>query len=400
VELPLKGGSYKWGKGHSIRVFDATICVVETACGLSGVGEVVPLGPAYLASYAEGARSGIRHIAPHLIGKDALNINSINATMDMALKGHGYAKSALDMAMWDLLGKHANLPVCELLGGRQGGDSYLLYRAISQGSAKEMQKSVKKYFEQGYRKFQLKVGGDVNVDIERIKAVRSLLDELVEEERNEGAGAGAGGGGGEGNDDKDKEEDGGKKRQFQQDVVVPLFCDANTGWHKHQAMQVVNGVKHLSGVYIEQPCLTYEECLSVRQHCPLPFILDECIDDVGVLIRAINDKACDAINLKISKVGGLSKARVIRDLAAASGIPMNIEDSWGSDITTAAITHLAHSTHPDLLLCSTDFNSYVTVKTAETKAKRRNGHMSAPLDPGLGVKVDETVLGKAVFVVK
>lgn len=80
---------------------------------------------------------------------------------------------------------------------------------------------------------------------------------------------------------------------------MPLLCDANTGWLRHQAMQVlptlisidesashkvyvqvVNGVKDLD-VYIEQPCLTYDECLSVRRHCPLPFVLDECMDDIG-----------------------------------------------------------------------------------------------------------------------
>jgi cis-L-3-hydroxyproline dehydratase len=64
---------------------------------------------------------------------------------------------------------------------------------------------------------------------------------------------------------------------------MPLMCDANTGWKMHQAMQVINGVKDLD-VYIEQPCLSYEECLSVRQHCPLPFILDECMDDISMFL--------------------------------------------------------------------------------------------------------------------
>mgnify|MGYP001382783198 CR=1 FL=1 len=131
---------------------------------------------------------------------------------------------------------------------------------------------------------------------------------------------------------------------------MPLMCDANTGWLRHSALQVINAVKHLD-VYIEQPCLTFEECLSVRQQCPLPMILDECMDDIGVLVKIISQNAADVINLKISKVGGLSKARVIRDLAVMSGIPMNIEDTWGGDIVTAAIAHLAHSTPPKFLFC-------------------------------------------------
>ena len=70
-----------------------------------------------------------------------------------------------------------------------------------------------------------------------------------------------------------------------------------------------------------------------------------------MLTRIISDKSADAINLKISKVGGLTKARAVRDLAVSAGIPMNIEDTWGGDIVTAAIAHLAHSTPPDFLFC-------------------------------------------------
>lgn len=76
-----------------------------------------------------------------------------------------------------------------------------------------------------------------------------------------------------------------------------------------------------------------------------------CIFFIGVLARILADKAADVINLKISKVGGLTKARAVRDLAVSSGIPMNIEDTWGGDIVTAAIAHLAHSTPPEFLFC-------------------------------------------------
>jgi L-alanine-DL-glutamate epimerase-like enolase superfamily enzyme len=110
-------------------------------------------------------------------------------------------------------------------------------------------------------------------------------------------------------------------------LYMPLLCDANTGWKMHQALQVVNAVRDLD-VYIEQPCLTYDECLSVRRMSPLPMVLDECMDDIGVLTKIISEKAADVINLKISKVGGLTKARAIRDLAVSCGIPMNIEDTW------------------------------------------------------------------------
>lgn len=116
-------------------------------------------------------------------------------------------------------------------------------------------------------------------------------------------------------------------RRTEEITHMPLFCDANTGWKMHQALQVIQGVKDLA-VYIEQPCFSYEECLSVRQNCPLPFIIDESMDDIGVMVKVISDRAADAVNLKISKVGGLTKARAIRDLAVRSGIALNIEDTW------------------------------------------------------------------------
>jgi L-alanine-DL-glutamate epimerase-like enolase superfamily enzyme len=93
----------------------------------------------------------------------------------------------------------------------------------------------------------------------------------------------------------------------------------------------------------------------------------------------------DVVNIKISKFGGLTRARQARDLCASLGIAMTIEDSWGGDVTTAAIAHLAHSTPPELLFTSTDFNSYVTVSTAEGAPQRRNGRMAASGAPGLGI---------------
>jgi L-alanine-DL-glutamate epimerase-like enolase superfamily enzyme len=327
---------------------------LETNEGIVGWGEATPLGPNYLPAFAEGIRAGLPVLAHSILGKNPLSLNEINVEMDRALKGHPYIKSAIDVACWDIRGKVAGLPVCELMGGRCG-PSFPLYRAISQGTAAEMAANVEKYVDQGYRKFQLKVGGRPRDDIDRIRAVRSLLDTKTKELRALG----------------------------ETDLYIPLLCDANTGWQRHEAVQVVNGVKDLD-VYIEQPCLTYEECLSVRRMCPLPMVLDECVDDIGTLVRLLNDRAADVINLKISKVGGLTKARAIRDLAVSSGIPMNIEDTWGGDIVTATIAHLAHSTDPKFLFCSTDFNSYGPVTIAKTTAHRINGRLSAPVEPGLG----------------
>jgi len=353
VELPLREGSYKWSGGKSVAVFDSTIVGVETDIGLVGFGEVCPLGPFYLPAYAEGVRAGLRELAPHLIGCDPRELLKLNGWMDAALKGHAYVKSGIDIACWDILGQTTGLPVCVLLGGRFG-ESIRLYRAISQESPERMAASVARYREEGYTRFQLKVGGDPDQDIERIRQVRDLLQ-----------------------------------------PTDRLVADANTGWTQHEAMRVVRAVRELD-VYIEQPCLTYEECLSVRRHTDHPFVLDENVDGIDMLLRAKADLAMDVVNLKIGKLGGLTKTKQLRDLCVSMGIAMTLEDSWGGDIATAAIAHLAHSTPEEFRFTSTDFNSYVTVSTADGAPQRVQGTMAASTDPGLGIRPKLEVIGPRV----
>jgi len=103
------------------------------------------------------------------------------------------------------------------------------------------------------------------------------------------------------------------------------------------------------------------------------------------------------VNLKISKLGGLTRTRQARDLCVSLGLGVTIEDTWGGDIVTAAISHLAHSTPARNLFTSTDFNSYVTVSIAEGAPERSKGRMSAPVAPGLGVRPRMEVLGEPVF---
>jgi len=354
VDLPLHEGSYNWAGGKSVKVFDSTVVRVETDEGITGHGEVCPLGPVYLPAYAEGARAGIQVLAPALLGQDPTQLAKLNRHMDATLKGHPYVKSAIDMACWDILGQATGQPVCNLLGGRYG-DDFLLYRAISQEAPEAMAGKVAGYRAEGYRKFQLKVGGDPETDIERIRAVSAEL--------------------------------------LRGDVLI---ADANTGWLMHQAARVVRAVKDID-VYIEQPCETFEECYSIRKMTDHPFVLDESIDGLPILLRANSLQAMDVVNIKISKFGGLTKARQARDLCVSLGIAMTIEDSWGGDIITAAISHLAHSTPTELLFSSTDFNSYVTISNANDAPQRNNGRLAASTAPGLGITPKMEVLGQAVF---
>lgn len=354
VDLPLKEGRYSWSNGNFVDVFDSTVVEVVTDAGITGWGECCPLGSAYLPAYAPGVRAGLAEIGPKVIGMDPRDLATLNRHMDAVLRGHPYIKAAIDVACWDILGKATGLPCHTLLGGR-AQDDIRLYRAISQIEPTAMAANVAGYRAEGYTRFQLKVGADADSDIARIRLCAAVMQPG--------------------------------------DVLV---ADANTGWTMHEAARVVNAVRDVD-VYIEQPCPTYEECLVTRRRTSLPFVLDEVIGSVGDLTRGLADGAMDIVNLKISKVGGLTKARLMRDLCIEAGIPMTIEDTWGGDIVTATIAHLAQSTPAEFSFSATDFNSYGTRDIAEGAPKRVNGTMRASDAPGLGITPIMAALGAPVI---
>jgi len=340
-----------------VTAFVSSIVKLSTDAGVTGFGEVCPLGSAYMEAYAGGVPAGIAEIAPLLLGQDPTAPHVVASRVDAAFSGHNYVKSPVDIACWDILGQVAGLPVASLLGGRLV-DDYPLYRAISQGPAAEMRDSVARYRDEGYRKFQLKVGSDPDEDIARVTAVLSVIQPG--------------------------------------DVLV---ADANTGWLPHQALRVVNALRDRD-YYVEQPCATLAECLVVRERTRQPMVIDELITGIEPFLEAHRQRAMDVINIKISRVGGLTKAAQIRDLCQRLGIVMTIEDSWGGDLATTAIAHLAGSTLPTHLFTSTDFNSYVDVTLADDAPRRKDGRLRVPSAPGLGIHVDEKRLGPAVVTVK
>ena len=353
VDLPIADGSYDWSGEQSYEAFEATVVRLETDAGVTGGGETATLGSSYLPAFPRGSRAGIEELADTVLGSDPTQPAVLADRLDRRLGGHPYAKSGIDVACWDVAGKVAGRPVAELLGGRFG-DGAPLYRAISQGTPAEMAERVARYRDEGYERFQLKVGEDPVTDAERIRAARAELD-----------------------------------------PEHLLDADCNTGLSRHEAVRLVRAVRDVD-VYVEQPCATYEECRAVRRQCDHPFVLDEIMDGVGPIVRGYGEDAMDAINLKIAKVGGLTRARAIRDLCTELGLSMLIEDSWGSEIANSAIAHLAHSTRPDAVLATTDFHNYNAVTTADGGAEVSDGVMAAPSGDGLGVEPREEVLGDPV----
>ena len=302
-------------------------------------------------------RAGLEEIGPKLLGLDPRDLGVLNRRMDAVLRGHAYVKAPIDVACWDILGKIAGLPVYTLLGGAEQKD-IVLYRAISQVPPAEMAKKIAGYRAEGYRKFQLKVGARRRSTTSRASACRGMLEPT--------------------------------------DVLV---ADANTGWTMREAARVVAAVRDVD-VYIEQPCPTYEECLSIRRRTGFALRAGRGDHRRRRLVRGLAEHAMDVINLKISKVGGLTKARLMRDLCVASGIPMTIEDTWGGDIVTAAIAHLARSTPAEFCFSATDFNSYGTVDHRRRRAEARRRPHDRVGPARSRHRADFDVLGDPVFTIR
>ncbi|RWK59910.1 MAG: mandelate racemase [Mesorhizobium sp.] len=347
---------YSLSRGRTWTSFDNTMVKIETDAGLVGWGEVQTVGANYLPAFAKGAVAAIGVLAPHLIGQNPLQLDRINHLMDNTLYGHPYAKSPLDMACWDILGKATGMPLCELLGGRFDGGLDLMACPYF-GTQEEMLALTEELRAQGYRRLSVKLGGDVAEDVARLRGILKLA--------------------------KPGEE---------------YYADCNRGWTRDQALRVLRQIRDLD-VYIEQPCATYEECLAVRRRTDHPIILDEIVDSPDMVMRIISDDAADLLNIKISRVGGLTKARRARDMCVTAGLPMSLQDVGGGGIVQAAIFHFAQSVPQELR--HSVFDSLSVNFEPLTDAPiliERGATVTASDKPGLGQEVLEDRLGDPVAV--
>ncbi len=357
-ELRYRHGSYVMSGGRAIEALPSTVVRIRTDEGIEGFGETCPLGPAYLPAFGEGARAALRELLPALVGLDPCNLALVNEAMDRALRGHEYAKSAVDVACWDVLGKATGQSVAKLLGGLRQ-ESYPLYIAVPLGPAEAMVEHVRERVAEGIHRFQLKLGGDPQEDARRVAAVVEATgdDEIV-------------------------------------------IADANGGYRLQDAVVAARLLEGMPRTFYEQPCASLEECLYVRRLTTLPMILDESITDVHSLLRAWSANGMEAINLKVSKVGGLTRAKRVRDLADELGLRMTIEDTWGGDIVTAAVSHLAGSTSPGALFTVSFMNDWTLEHVAGYQPRSEHGVGRTPTGPGLGIEVDLELLGDPLFTVQ
>ncbi|MFE7422179.1 mandelate racemase/muconate lactonizing enzyme family protein [Rhodococcus sp. NPDC057529] len=355
-ELGYAHGEYVMSGNRAAVTEDGTLVRIRTDEGLDGWGEITTLGTTYLPTFPRGIRAALAELGPGLIGLDPTNVRNVYQVMDSALMGQGFAKSAIDIACWDLLGKSTEQPISALLGGVLNSD-FPLYEAVPLGSPESMADFISARRAEGINRFQLKVGNNPHEDTVRARACVEAGD---------------------------------------RDTVI--VADSNGGWNISDAKIALKGMADLP-IFVEQPCRTTTDCILAHRGSDVPLVLDESIIDSTEVFRAKNDANAVSINLKFGKLGGLTNVARMRDLVQELNMLVSVEDMWGGDVITAATSHVAATTRPESLLMTPFFNDWTDGHVAGHQPRSVKGRGSAPTGPGLGITVDVEALGAPLFVV-
>ncbi|MDT4997974.1 MAG: cis-L-3-hydroxyproline dehydratase [Mycobacterium sp.] len=361
VDIPAAGGSYVMSHGRDLSAFPATVVKVTADDGTTGWGEAGTLGGNYLNGFPGSARETVKELAPFVLTCDPMDAGVLADGMDALLIGHLPGKAAIDTAMWDLRGKLLGLPVATLLGGikqRELG----AFQAVSLTSPQGMADEALSFVDLGFRRFQLKLGDDPIDDAKRTHAVASAVAGVSE---------------------------------F-------MTSDANRGWTVAQAKRYLQAIRDVD-TYVEQPCASMTELALVARHSPLPLMMDESGQTYDDVLTGHHLGITDALNLKITRVGGLTKAARIRDLAEATGIMIMVDEPQGADLATGAMAQLAASIDPQRFLGVSYFMGHHMTMSYQKDPGATGPVLTAGkvvLDdaPGLGVSVDEELFGDPSFV--
>ena len=354
-DLPVKDAPYRMGL-QDVWHLDSTIVRLGCDDGTVAYGETCPLGSIYQPQHAVGARAALAEMAPHLLGMDPTAIGRVNATMDSVLMGHLYAKAAIDVACWDATGKSYGVRICDLLGGavRERVPSY---HGVLIASPEDSAADAARRQEEGFPRIQLKVGGrSVEEDIAAIRAVAAVLR-----------------------------------------PGVRMAADANRAWTTSAAIQVSQACQDIPMV-LEQPCASYRENASLVGKVVHPIYLDESAVDLATVVAAIGEGVADGFGMKVSRVGGISAMRAVRDVCAAARRPHTVDDTWGGDLVAAASLQVGATVDPSNFEGTWIAEPYVDGHyDAEHGIRLDGGWMDLPPGPGLGITPDESLWGDPVM---
>jgi len=355
-DLPLEYPYWLSGGRLKFEVLDATFVKLETDSGFIGWGEGTPWGHTYVPAHGPGIRSGIETMAQFILELDPRRVLDVERAMDLALPGHLYAKSPIDMACWDIAGKAAGMTIADLMGSGSRTPRPIA-SSVGAKTVEETREVMERYRARGYIAHSVKIGGDVERDIARVRDVESI--------RKPG------------------------------EIIL---YDVNRGWTRQQALRVMSATEDLN-VMFEQPGETLDDIAAISQKHASPVSVDESLVTLQDAVRIAREGIAEIFGIKLNRVGGLTKAARMRDVALAHGIDMFVMATGGSVLADTEALHLA-ATIPDhnchaVWACQ----DMLTVDVANGKGPRnKDGHLTLPEELGLGVEPDENILGDPVAV--
>ena len=359
VTIDSPGGQYAMSGGRRYDSFESTIVQVTMASGAYGLGEASTLGGDYLEGFRASVEATIQKLGAQVFGSDVLRPHVLSRAMDAALIGHFPGKAALDAALWDVRGKLLGRPVADLLGGSTG-TSFPAWTGIRIGDTATAVQEALALADLGYTRLQVKVGDNPKVDAER---TQSIIDAF--------------GGRGE-----------------------YLACDANRGWTTAEAVDFASRLDDPT-VYLEQPCPSLAELAQVSSRTPNPIVIDEGARTPRDLLDAIAKGCVDAVNIKPVRVGGLTKAAVMRDIAQAARLRILVDEPMGGPIATAGIASFAATVDPSLLIAGAWFGDHEYAASHGPVPSRgpgfSDGCVVLQASTGLGADLDVSAFGEPAF---
>ena len=355
-DLPLEHPYWLSGGRLKFECLDASFVKIETDAGFVGWGEGTPWGHTYVPAHGPGIRAGIETMAPFILGLDPRLVLEVERAMDLALPGHLYAKSPIDMACWDIAGQAAGLPIADLMGGGSRTPRAIA-SSVGAKTIEDTRAVMDRYRQRGYIAHSVKIGGDVARDIARIRD--------VEDQRRPG------------------------------EIIL---YDVNRGWTRQQALRVLSATEDLN-IMVEQPCESLKDIAAISGKHATPVSVDECLVTLQDAVAVAENGWAEIFGIKLNRVGGLTKAARMRDVALAHGIDMFVMATGGSVLADAEALHLAATIPDDHCHAVWACQDMLTVDIAGGRGPRnKDGHLHLPEAPGLGVHPDEEALGDPLAV--
>jgi muconate/chloromuconate cycloisomerase len=331
---------------------NVVIVRVTTEDGSVGTGEAVAsAGPSWGEECAETIKLIIdKYAAPELIGQDASNIVTINRRMARRIRGNYFAKAAVEMACYDLLGRALKVPICTLLGGRYQ-ERLALSWSLAIGDVEAELAEARRLIDRGHFIFKIKVG-ELQPDEDEVR-VRRLAKEL-----------------------------GGKAR---------LRVDANQAWNEMQSTLMIPVMEDIGIEFVEQPVPRWnlDALARLTARFDIPIMADEAACTQEDASRVVTHAAADILALKLTKAGGFAASRNMAAIAEAAGLPCYIGCFTETGIGTAAYTHFGAATPQVTMGCELFGPLLISEDIIKTKIRYQDGYVYLPDGPGLGVELDE-----------